>query len=283
MAADLPPLTLDEAQRLFDRPALAQPSGDASRVRDLSSLRVDQAANEAQKARAQALVDTALSLGIKAGLAWQLKNIDRVVVSSARELDSIYDFSALMFRDRVVPPVITEARNLYNQDGDYAVRLSGALYKIERQARFSSVPPNWREYLSFPAAPLDRTALASMFGPASDQELVVWKRAVSDGWRQGVEQANLMLGQAFDRLNRDFSGMSRFHRFVLEGKVSVPAIAAEDVAITQTGASMSVDETLLRITTLPAFNGKLLSWQGVVISEPAPLPGPIRVQPTVRP
>ena len=75
-----------------------------------------------------------------------------------------------------------------------------------------------------------------------------------------------MLSQAMDRLNRDFSGMGRFHRFVVEGKVSLPAIATEDIPVSRNGSTMAVDETLLRITTLPEFNSKMGSWQGVVIS-----------------
>lgn len=272
MAADLPPMTLDEAQRLYDRPAVvrpASPNADASAVDAANPAKA--ARNEAQKARAQAIVDTGLSVGLKAGLAWQLHNIEVAVGKVSRDLESIYDFNPLMIQQRVVPPVITEARNLYNQDGDYAVRLSGAFYKIERQARFSSVSPNWREYLDFPKATVDRDGLMSMLMPATDDERNVWRVAVKNGWDQGVEQANIMLTQAMDRLNRDFSGMSRFHRFVVTGKITMPAIASEDIPVSRGGATLAVDETLLRITALPEFNSKMEAWEGVVLSVPKPI------------
>lgn len=253
MFFDQGPMSLEEAQRLFDRPAQVRGAGDGAGV-----------SNEAQKARSKAVYDTALSVGLKAGMTWQLRNINAVISSMSRDLDQVYNFGALMINQRVVPPVITEARNLYNQDGDYAVRLSGAFYKIERQARLSSVPPSWREYLTFPKGlPAEQ---GDILLARSDNERTVWKEAVKNGWSQGVEQANLMLTQAMDRLNRDFSGMGRFHRFVVEGKVSLPAIATEDIPVSQNGATMAVDETLLRITTLPEFNSKMGSWQGVVIS-----------------
>ena len=73
-----------------------------------------------------------------------------------------------------------------------SLRLSGAAYKIESQARFSSVPPSWREYLNFPPPTFDRTSLVSALVPRSDEEERVWKLAVREGWQQGVEQANLM-------------------------------------------------------------------------------------------
>lgn len=273
MAADLPPMTLDEAQRLYDRPAIVQSvqqnsnSTDPAALDAVSSIKASR--NEAQKARAQAVIDTGLSVGVKAGLSWQLRNIDTAVGKMSRDLEFIYDFNPLMIHQRVVPAVITESRNLYNQDGDFAVRLSGAFYKIERQARFSSVSPNWREYLSFPKVEVDRNGMMSMLMPTTDEERAVWRVAVKSGWNQGVEQANIMLVQAMDRLNRDFSGMSRFHRFVTTGKISMPAIASEDIPISRNGATMAVDETLLRITTLPEFNSKMGMWQGVLISTPA--------------
>lgn len=252
------PMSLAEAQRLFDRPAHVRSAGDAVPERGGKGV------NEAQKARAKAVHDTALSFGLKAGLTWQLRNINSAITSMSRDLDQVYNFGALMINQRVVPPVITEARNLYNQEGDYAVRLSGAFYNIERQARLTSVPPNWREYLNFPkGAPAEQIEMLIV---QTDNERTVWQEAVKNGWGQGVEQANLMLTQAMDRLNRDFSGMGRFHRFVVEGKVSLPAIASEDIPVSQNGSTMAVDETLLRITTLPEFNSKMSTWQGIVIT-----------------
>lgn len=262
MFMDLPPISLDEALRLFDRPAIVR---RASVGRDAIEVNSKASLNEAQKARIKAVMDAGFVVGMKAGLAWQLDNINAVVISMSRDLDLVYDFRALMINQRVVPPVITEARNLYNQDSDYAVRLSGALYKIERQARFSSVPPNWREYLTFAKAkPVDAE---DAWAIQSEEDRNIWRMSVKKGWGQGVEQANIMLAQAMDRLNRDFGGMSRFHRFVVEGKVSLPAIAVDDIAVTQNGDTMAVDETLLRIVDLPQFNSKLATWQAMVISD----------------
>jgi defect-in-organelle-trafficking protein DotC len=257
MFFDPMPMSLEQAQRLYDRPAHV-------RSVDASPEGAGRGLNEAQKARVKAVHDTALSFGLKAGLTWQLKNINSVITAMSRDLDQVYDFGALMINQRVVPPVITEARNLYNQDGDYSVRISRVFYNMERQARLSSVPPNWREYINFPnGAPADQS---DMLMVRTDTERTVWQEAVKNGWGQGVEQANLMLTQAMDRLNRDFSGMGRFHRFVVEGKASLPVLATEDIPVSRDGSTMAVDETLLRITTLPEFNSKMSTWQGVVIS-----------------
>lgn len=265
------PMTLDEVRTLYDRPAYVvniEEQTDSSALSDAMKA----GKNVSAKSRVQAILDTALSVGIKSGIAWQLRNIQNAINRRAREFDTVYDFGHLLIRDRVVPPVITEAKDLYSQDGDLALRLSGAYYKIERQARFTSVAPNWREYLTFPKATLDQNMLANALKPRDRAERKVWELAVTDGWRQGVEQANLMLTGGLDRLNRDFTGMMRFHTFEKQGKIMMPAVATESIAVTKEGRTMAVDETLLRITALPDFSADTQRWSGVIRSSSFGMP-----------
>ncbi|WP_232108648.1 MULTISPECIES: type IV secretory system conjugative DNA transfer family protein [Pseudomonas] len=273
MAMDMPPMTLEDAERLYDKPAYVQQQGDSADARSAVEAMRDEK-NQASAARGEAILDAALQVGVKAGLAWQLTNINNALKLREREFDTVYDFSSLMIQDRVVPPVITEARNLYNQNGDYTLRLSGAAYKIESQARFSSVPPSWREYLSFPLPSFDRTSLVSALVPRSDEEERVWKLAVREGWHQGVEQANLMLTYGFDRMNRDIEGMRRFSEFARHGQVTMPIISGAAIPVTREGRSMAVDETLLRITALPEFNDNMNVWRSSIatstIAHPLP-------------
>lgn len=279
MAMDMPPMTLEDAERLYDKPAYVQQQGDAGDARSAVEAMRDEK-NQASAARGEAILDAALQVGVKAGLAWQLTNINKALKEREREFDTVYDFSNLMIQDRVVPPVITEARDLYNQDGDYTLRLSGASYKIESQARFSSVPPSWREYLSFPLPAMDRTSLVSALMPRSDEEERVWKLAVRDGWKQGVEQANLMLTYGFDRMNRDIDGMRRFSTFARHGQITMPIISGAAIPVTKEGQTMAVDETLLRITALPQFNDNMNVWRSSIATSTAA--DPVRRPPAPR-
>ncbi|WP_225694468.1 MULTISPECIES: type IV secretory system conjugative DNA transfer family protein [Pseudomonas syringae group] len=262
MAMDLPPMTLEDAERLYDKPAYVQQKDSDDAKSAVESMRDEK--NQASAARGEAILDTALQVGVKAGMAWQLRNINNALKLREREFDTVYDFSSLMIQDRVVPPVITEARNVYTQDGDYTLRLSGAYWKIESQAKFSSVPPNWREYVTFPPPVIDRTSLLSALMPRNSAEEKVWKLAVRDGWEKGVKQANLMLEYGMDRMNRDIGGMRRFSEFARHGQVSMPIIAGASIPVTKDGATMAVDETLLRITALPEFNDNMAVWRSSV-------------------
>lgn len=265
MAADLPPMNLEQVLAHYDRPAHV-------RSADQSSATL--------AAKIDALKEAALGIGVKAGLRKQLAYIGQTVETHQRELDTVYDFGNLMIKDRVVPAVITEARDLYNQDGAYALRLSGASYRIEQQPRFSSVPPHWRDYLSFGTGETaDDEPLAGGIRPKTEPEREIWRQHIAKGWHQGVDQANVMLQYALDKLNRDMLGMIRFHTFVLQNRITMPAIASQSwgYARQQAGESITVDETLLRITTLPEFNA-MDQWRASVRSaETVP---PIQAQPT---
>lgn len=267
------PISLETLERLHDRKGgYVAPAPETARDADTLAELIKASRNAAAGARTQAIRDNAFALGVKGGISWQLNRIRAIIDRNARNLDSVYDFGHLMIQDRVVAPVISEARDLYNQDGDRALRLSGAYYRIESQARFSSVAPSWRLYLTFPKIRIDYSTLTRMLKPRDEDEHRLWRLAVADGWRQGVEQANLMLRNGMDRMNRDFTGMLRFHTFVMQGKLRMPAVASEQIPVTQQGETMAVDETLLRITTLPAFTADSRRWTGVITQSPQASP-----------
>ncbi|WP_232338389.1 type IV secretory system conjugative DNA transfer family protein [Bordetella flabilis] len=258
-------MSLEQAQRLYEGSAYVEVVDQSRGGSAATAAALMAQQNDAQRARSQALLDTALGIGVKAGIAWQLDKIRRDVKANERKLDTIYDFGNLMIQGRVVPPVIVQATDLYNQDGDLTLRLSGAYYKIESQAKFASVAPSWRGYLSFPTAGTLPSSF-NMIKPATSAEKSLWEQGVADGWRQGIEQADIMLEHSMDRLNRDFIGMLRFHEFVLQGKITMPLIASESIPVTNNGSTMAVDETLLRITALSEFDGDMKKWTGLTPS-----------------
>ena len=233
------------------------------KIENSSSSNNSNVINTVQTARKQAVYDTALSLGIKAGLQSQLNIINAAIDKNINQLDKIYNFEPYLIYSRVVPPIITEARNLYNQDGEDAVRLSGALYKIERKARIVSVAPNWREYLNFPKN-INVLNASPAIKPNSSDEAHLWKKALHNGWKDGIDQANIMLKLAFDRLNRDFTGILRFHRFAEEGKVTLPVLAASKMDMTKNASSLVLNEELLRLTVQSDFSEQE-AWKAKII------------------
>ena len=93
------------------------------------------------KIREMALKETALSLGAQSALAWRAKYIDDQLVKQSRNLDSIYDFNALVLEHNILPPVLLEGRNTLNLADTQTIRISDRTYKVAKQARFITTPP----------------------------------------------------------------------------------------------------------------------------------------------
>lgn len=204
----------------------------------------------------KAMYDYAKAIAIRAAMTSRIDNIESIIEKHSRELDAIYNFEPLMIQQRVVPPVITEARDLYNQSSNLQIRLSQALYNIERQAYFSSTAPNWREYLRFN----NEGSAYGKFGyfagdmqPKTKMEGEIWAEATEKGWELGARQANVILEQAMQKLNRDYTGMIRFHTMVLEGKLTMPSVSSYNLYDSNTGNRLIVGEELLEIDVLPTF------------------------------
>lgn len=260
--SDEPPLDLNQVQSIYSERDARQVSSDKD------NLDIRSSDNKTMAIKYRALSETAFTIGVKSGLANELWHIKKAIKTHERELDTIYNFGPLLIQDRVVPPVLSQANDIYTQDDDLTIRLSGSLYKIVSQARFSSVPPNWRGYLTFPEVDVKNQLMNNILFPQTSDEKKLWTITIEKGWKEGVEQADDILKRGMDRLNRDYIGMIRFHQFVMQGKISMPIIAQSKLPANTEGDSMSVDETLLRITQLPSFNSKVSTWHSTFSSQP---------------
>lgn len=210
----------------------------------------------AQDIRLKSIYDYAKSIAIRAAINNGIEDFNDVIRSNERNLDAIYNFQPLMIANKVVPPVITEARNLYNQAGRDQIRTSDAIYQIDKQAYFSSTPPNWRAYLNFRnegAAYDSWTYVGGDLTPKNGLERKVWDNGTYDGWRLGSEEAKKIMQSFMERLNKDYIGMVRFHELVLAGKITMPSISSYNLYDTNTGDKLILGEELLKIQSLPQF------------------------------
>lgn len=209
--------------------------------------------------RMEAIKSFAFQMALKEGIKSRMAHTEKALSTYARDLDGIYDFGPLLIKGQVIPPVITEATDIYNLEDSTTIRTSDKIYQIKNQARFSSIAPNWRAYMPIG---MDNKAYSSEIYvskplmPQNEAEKQVWVAATVRGWDSGVEQANAMLENNFRRLNRDYIGMVRFHEFVLQGKLTMPIISEYDLDNSNDGNTMVLNEQMLKITQLPQFENK---------------------------
>lgn len=213
--------------------------------------------------RSRSLKDTAMSLGAQGSLAWSSTEINRWLETEKKYLDSIFNFNALMLEHGVLPPVLEVGDDSLNLADPNTIRVADRTYKIVQQAKFSTTPPNWREYLwlgySKPPLP-DRTLL-----PRSSAEQKIWREGIRAGWDKGVEQAYSIFHQNLARLKRDFNGMLLYRKLLTERMISAPYVARTELGITGDGNDMRINDQVLRIVEHPQLQTNSKGWKAIVV------------------
>jgi defect-in-organelle-trafficking protein DotC len=243
---------------------------NTTNINQLESVRVDSTPSgpstsrtELSQLRGKALRDTAMSLGAQAGLASASEQINLRTARRRKDLETIYNFNALMLPHGVMPPVLEFGDNTLNLDSPNAIRVADRTYKIVAQARFATTAPNWREYLwlTFSKPPLpDRTLL-----PRSVEESKVWRSGIRAGWEKGQQQAYNIFQQNLARLKRDFRGMLLYRKLLEEKMISPPFVSRTELGITGDGDDMRVNDQVLRIVELPKLQTNSRHWNAVVV------------------
>jgi defect-in-organelle-trafficking protein DotC len=217
------------------------------------------------KIREMALRETALTLGAQAGLAWRAKSIDDELNKQNRNLDAIYDFNAITLEHNVLPPVLLEGRHTLNLADTQTIRIADRTYKVAKQARFITTPPNWRQYLwlDYKKPEYPHTSLL----PITPTERQIWCYYVEKGWQNGVDQANTIIEENIARIKEDFNGMILYRKLLSMNMVSPPYVSNTDLGVTGDGEEIRIDDRVLRITALPALNVNSDEWRAAVAKD----------------
>lgn len=217
------------------------------------------------KIREMALQETALSTGAQAGLAWRANIIDQALARRTHHLDAVYDFNSLVLAHNILPPVLLEGRNTLNLADTQTIRISDRTYKLAKQARFITTPPNWRQYIWMDYQKPEYPSQSLL--PKTRQERKVWCMYVSKGWKNGIDQANTILEESIARLKEDYTGMILYRKLLAMNMVSPPYVSHTDLGVTGDETQMNIDDRVLRITALPALNVNSNEWRAALAKD----------------
>lgn len=215
--------------------------------------------------REMALKEMALSLGAQASLASRAKCIDESLTRQARHLDMIYDFNQLILDHNILPPVLLEGRNTLNLADTQTIRISDRTYKISKQARFITTPPNWRQYLWLDYQPPEYPNITLL--PCGKAESEIWCTYAAKGWENGLKQANTILEENIARIKEDFAGMILYRKLLAMNMVSPPYVSHTDLGVTGDSSEIHIDDRVLRITALPQLNVNSSEWLAAVAKD----------------
>lgn len=238
------------------------------------TMKLDPTASQERDLRSRAMKEAAQSYGARSGLIRRSFEIRSAIEVAAGRLDAIWNFRPLMLTDAqpgersgilrqrlIVPPVIVQAESIFKQDSPAMIRLVDKTYKLMSQPRFTSAPPSWREYLFRDLGDTNAVSLPhATLMPRNDAERKSWDLWVAEGWKSGVEQAESYYEYDLNRLHRDFDGMVTYHEMVAKNMVSLPFVATANEPISGDSNTMNINDSMLKITVLPAFQYNTNSW-----------------------
>lgn len=242
-------------------------TGGTSSLDELKKLRGHTVTETSDQGRFRMLgiKETALSIGAQSGLAWRAKQINQVFEGQTQHLDHIFNFEALILDNHVLPPILTESKESLELNDNNTIRLADRTYKIVTQARFVTTAPNWRDYLFMqfeqPAPPHPSLL------PKNAKEQAYWDQYVTQGWENGIEQANTIYADNLARLKRDYQGMLLYRKLLTQHIVSKPFVAKTDLGITGGGSDMSINDRVMRITALPQLQANSKEWKSIISSD----------------
>jgi defect-in-organelle-trafficking protein DotC len=243
-----------------------------SGLQNLSNTKQRFVLRQVSEIRKQALRDTAISIAAQSGLASRAAEINKILLGQQRQLDSVYNFNALLLEHNVLPPVLVEGRATHNLEGEEEVRISDRSYRIIKQARFVTTTPHWREYLELHYSPPEKPHPTLLPNPNIPGERKVWKEAITEGWKQGLEQADIIFSDNVARLTEDYVGMVRYRSLLNQGMVSEPFVSRTELGVTGTSEELNINDQVLRIVALPALNNKSKHWQSLMSGSKLPMP-----------
>lgn len=223
--------------------------------------------------RRRAMREAALSYGARAGLLRKTFEIRSTLELVAGDLDAAFNMVPLMLTDlqpgespttmrsrMIVPPVIDKAENVFKQSGALMIQGVQARYEMTTGPRFAPVAPSWRSYLIRDLGETSPAQPHAALLPKTPEEKQLWDAWLAEGWKAGVAQAESYRDHDLRRLVRDINGMVLYHDMVDSRMVTLPHVATANRAITGDANTLNINDSMLRITVLPAFQLDSSSW-----------------------
>ncbi len=216
--------------------------------------------------RTQMLIEAAKTVGFRGGVAARARVLIDALNDRSLQLDTIFQFSPLISPTGTTPPVIVQARDVAAFSPDQ-VRTATRVYKIEKEERFVSVPPTWRDYLFIGLQTKQGLELPSLEArPQDGKEESIWKNAVTAGWEEGQQQADAILAANFNRLTRDYTGMMLYSTLLQQSMISASRVAETQQTVTGENGQLILGDKLKRLTKRAEFEHDPLKWRPTITS-----------------
>ena len=228
----------------------------------ISGLRAPAQHSNIDDLRANAIKETAASLGAQSALAWRAEHINNMLDTHTEALSQVFNFKSLLLRHNVLPPVLSTSENIVNIGNDSVIRVADKMLTILLTPRFVTAAPTWQHYMlmHFKTPETPNTSLL----PKTREETAIWNKYIVKSWHFGVQQANHIFNANLARLKRDFNGMVLYRKLLAQHMVTAPYVAETTLGVTGNSQSMRLNDRILRIASTANLITDTDSWDATL-------------------
>jgi len=208
-----------------------------------------------------------LSFGLQAGKFWASQEIMKHLKSKDAILSKNYDARALIVPHKgflILPPVIDEldGKTVYKHNGSQ-IRTAEHLYQVRTNPRFVSKIPNWKDYIKFVVKNPNIKYVNILPSADDEEEISIWKKAVLDGWLQGIEQSKRMAISQIAMLTADMQGLVRYHLLADRNMIEQLEVSEQFNEVVASGKDMSINDVIINIKTNPELLADRYKWKAI--------------------
>lgn len=253
------PMTLAQVREL-DHPYFAALYNEMSAY-DKEIIQESVQEKSFKSARYQAILNIAMKYGMQAGDHYTSnKNYERFRTTLYASYSQAFPFQSLMLAGgKIKPPLIDEIGYTSSIEDKRTRREIKKRYQIAEQAEVIHVAPSFLDFYANLRSERPKMPSAMML-PSNEDEMNYWRRGVTNGWAEGVKQAELNTRYYTRSLSRTFYGYIRFHALHDKGMITMPTYQNLSVGTTSRGDIVNIGESVFEITELPQINGNDLDW-----------------------
>lgn len=144
-----------------------------------------------------------------------------------KTLDAIFNFKVLMYKDKMLPPVIQQSENYYGKLSEKSLVKTEKRWLIIKDARVAINPPTWRDYL-FKGIKGNTNIVNPDLKLKNDKEVAFAKETERKASVDAKEYVKNLLKLNLAKLKRDYIGMLTYKQLEIQGIVNAPVLAVAD-------------------------------------------------------
>jgi len=245
---------------VVERPADKGSEPRENEPNELKTLLEERNANKKQETavsrmRPSAIREAAQLAIFQKAMAWRYGQLASQTEAFANIMDTAFNFSPLLLTQGqalIMPPMLAKSgASMRIEDGNTATS-SKATYELLEPARYISSAPTWREFLmvdNFPQAEEPNPALL----PKTSEERKIWREAVREAWREGIEQADQLYADNVARMGREYRGIMLYHLLTAQRLLSKVNTASADLGRHAVANKLNIGQQVYRITKPSSF------------------------------